>query len=393
MSSLYLVANSVFFTSYGHIQFVFDTDGVFENGNEKEIEVQPTSLGFGNWDVSPVQDLDLPFGSVDRTVELPITDGRDVEDVWDLLVSARDFFAGLTIDYRLGITGSAEGQNSNSYIATLAHITGLDISSAVSTFLSSSSLGSFPGLSRNVLFDHIDDDGNALPPVAVQLSGTSGIDFIAGGSGSDTLDGASGDDTLNGHGDDDTLNGGSGRDKLFGGEGDDRLNGNNGQDRLEGQSGDDVLYGHGQNDRLIGGAGHDQAWGGNGSDRISGNNGQDMLWGNGGNDDLIGGLGQDQLWGQRGSDLLNGMKGDDVMSGGKDADIFVFDGRINEGQDEITDFEIGVDLIRIEGLVFSDLVIGGGSTAVIVLDQKTEISLTGVAQTEIGADSFEFLIA
>jgi hypothetical protein len=49
MPTLYLVANSVLFTTYGHIQFVYDADDTFENGDAKEIEVQPTSLGSGDW--------------------------------------------------------------------------------------------------------------------------------------------------------------------------------------------------------------------------------------------------------------------------------------------------------------------------------------------------------
>jgi hypothetical protein len=89
----------------------------------------------------------------------------------------RDFFADLTIDYRLVITGSVEGQNSNTYITTLAHITGLDIGSAVEGFLASSSFGSFPGLARNVLFDHIDADKQPTRAGAADARGNGRIRF------------------------------------------------------------------------------------------------------------------------------------------------------------------------------------------------------------------------
>jgi serralysin len=109
-------------------------------------------------------------------------------------------------------------------------------------------------------------------------------------------------------------------------------------------------------------------------------------------DRLLGGCGDDLLSGQQGADLLDGMKGNDVMMGGGGADVFLFNGLIDEGQDEITDFEIGIDLIRVEGLTLASVIIGGDATAVISLDGKTEISLTGVAAADVNASDFDFLI-
>ncbi|MEP3330425.1 calcium-binding protein [Sedimentitalea sp.] len=391
MPSLYLVANEVFFTSYGHIQFVYDADDVFDNGDEKEIEVQPTSLGFGDWDVSPVQDLDIPFGVDDLAVRLDLPAGRDAADLWDLLENVRDFFAGITVDYRLGITGSLEGQNSNTYITTLAHIVGIDIAPAIATFPASSDFGSFPGIARNVLFDHVAPDDSQLPPVALTVRGSDGIDVIAGGNGADTLSGELGKDTLYGFGDNDLLNGGNGRDFIFGGDGNDTVNGNSGRDRIEGEDGDDILFGQGQDDRLIGGTGHDTLRGGSGSDRLIGSGGRDTLWGGQDDDYLQGGGGQDALSGQGGNDLLEGMKGHDLISGGGGADVFLFDGLTNEGRDEITDFLIGTDILRIEGLDFADIIIDGDTTAVISLNGMTEISLSGVAADGIGESDFDFV--
>lgn len=391
MPSLYLVANEVFFTSYGHIQFVYDADDVFDNGDEKEIEVQPTSLGFGDWDVSPVQDLDIPFGVDDLAVRLDLPAGRDAADLWDLLGNVRDFFAGITVDYRLGITGSLEGQNSNTYITTLAYIVGIDIAPAIATFLASSDFSSFPGIARNVLFDHVAPDDSQLPSIALTVAGSDGIDVIAGGNGADTLSGELGKDTLYGFGGNDLLSGGNGRDFIFGGDGNDTVNGNSGRDRIEGEEGDDILFGQGQDDRLIGGAGHDTLRGGSGSDRLIGSGDRDILWGGQDDDYLQGGGGQDELSGQGGNDLLEGMKGNDLISGGSGADVFLFDGLTNEGRDEITDFLIGTDILRIEGLDFADIIINGDTTAVISLNGMTEISLSGVAADGIVESDFDFV--
>ncbi|MEY8829983.1 calcium-binding protein [Sedimentitalea sp. XS_ASV28] len=391
MPSMYLVANEVFFTSYGHIQFVFDADDSYGSGDEREIEVQPTSLGFGDWDVSPVQNLDIPSGVDSVAVRLDMPQGRNVSDIWDLLANVRDFFAGITVDYRLGITGSIEGQNSNTYITTLAHIVGLDIAPAIATLLASHHIGALPGLDRNVLFDHITSNGSALPPVALSLAGTDGADILAGGDGADTLSGAQGRDILHGFGDNDTLSGGNGHDTILGGDGDDTANGNHGRDRIAGENGDDILSGQGGNDRLTGGAGDDLLRGGAGADWLAGNAGSDRLWGGKDADVLRGGRGHDDLFGQGGDDVLHGMAGNDVMSGGGGSDVFLFDGLSYEGRDEITDFMIGTDILRISGLVFDDIVIEGGDTALIALDDKTEISLNGIPAAHIGASDFEFV--
>ncbi len=74
-------------------------------------------------------------------------------------------------------------------------------------------------------------------------------------------------------------------------------------------------------------------------------------------DVLYGGMGADTLAGGRGDDVLHGERatdnhwvgGNDVMSGGKGADIFIFH-RADPGtkhSDTVTDFELGVDKIRI----------------------------------------------
>lgn len=281
MPAIRLAANQVAFTGFGHLQLVFDPDGVFDNGDELELEVQPTGLFTGAWSVEPVDSYRL--GGDGTAVPLALDAGRDAGAVWELLVAARDFFAGQSIAYRLGAFSSTEGQNSNSYVATLAHIAGIDISQPVQELLADPAIGSLPGVARNVLFDHVSEDGDALPPVALSLAGTSGADIVAGGNGNDTLLGRGGADRLVGHSGRDDLRGGAGADTLEGGRGGDRLKAGGGADRIEGGKG---------NDRMNGGAGADSfVFDGRlneGRDRISGfEDGKDVL--------VVRGLGFDDL--------------------------------------------------------------------------------------------------
>lgn len=382
MSSIHLIANEVLFTSYGHLQLVFDPDGSFGNGDEQELEVQGPFLAIGNWDVRPLQAFDTPPGSASLGVELTLPSGIDAADLWDVLINTRTFFATQTIDYRLGLVGALEGQNSNSYITTLSHAVGLDLASAVSTILASPDFSSLPGLARNVLFDHAASNDDTLPPIALDIDGSTGRDNLFGGLGNDRIDSLAGRDTIHGHGGNDTLSGGSNHDMLHGGDGDDTLNGNAGRDALFGGAGHDTLSGGTKNDRLTGGSGNDT---------LTGDGGSDRLFGNSGDDDLSGGGGRDVLRGGGGRDNLSGMAGADNLTGGFGADVFVFDGTVQEGRDTITDFRDGRDLIQVSGLGFADVTVTGTTTAVIDLDGKTEITLIGVAAADISASDFDFV--
>ncbi len=204
-----------------------------------------------------------------------------------------------------------------------------------------------------------------------RLSGGAGIDWLYGGSGSDRLRGGGGDDRLYGlgtgihqFGDSDRLLGGAGNDLLYGsdgneylsgGSGDDALYANNGNDRLRGDGGSDRLYGGEGDDRLYGGDGVDYLYGQDNNDMLYGNGGGDRLYGEAGNDTLNGGNGGDRLWGGEGNDTLSGGNGrdrlygdagDDILTGGADRDMFIF--KDGDGNDAITDFVLGEDLIRFE---------------------------------------------
>lgn len=437
MARILVVGNQVGgFTPYGHLQFVFDADGVWDNGDEFEIEVNGPPFANGNWVVESIKAYSTPRFAGTHAVEV-VSSGEDPFSVWQLLINARNFFATQAIDYQLGVFGT-EGQNSNTYIETLAHIAGIDINGAVASIESQWFIADLPGVDRNVLFNHVNASGSPIASIALNLTGSSGSDEINGGTNGDTIRGAAGADDIYGlagadllYGDSgaDWLFGGQGADRLFGGTGDDDLfggadrdilSGEDGRDYLYGDDGEDDLFGGNQRDRLYGGAQDDVLDGGNGSDRLFaedgddsaygrggrdiaiGGAGSDLLDGGGGNDKLfggadsdllVGGTGDDQLIGQGGNDELSGGRGNDTMTGGGGSDDFIFLGKKDEGDDVITDFTQGRDVIAIyrSRLDFSDITVSGGADAIVTINGLTNVTLIGVSSSDVNASDFLFL--
>lgn len=106
-----------------------------------------------------------------------------------------------------------------------------------------------------------------------------------------------------------------------------------------------------------------------GDDTLTGLGGDDVLLSRRGNDSLDGGDGDDRLYAGRGNDTVVGGAGDDEISGDMDtdtltggggSDTFVLHGD-DTGIDTITDFEVGVDRIRLEGITFSELAFAEGN--------------------------------
>ena len=142
---------------------------------------------------------------------------------------------------------------------------------------------------------------------------------------------------------------------------------------LAGSRSDDALYGAMGDDTLTGGRGNDVLHG----ERATDNHwigGADLLDGGKGDDQLYGYRGEDHLNGGTGADLIDGGAGNDVLTGGKGADIFIFH-RPDAGTrhaDSVTDFELGVDKIRI-GV---DLLAGANLYPTFNHEEETLTSLT-----------------
>ncbi|MEO9877359.1 MAG: calcium-binding protein [Anderseniella sp.] len=209
------------------------------------------------------------------------------------------------------------------------------------------------------------------------VSGGEDKDTINGDEGDDELSGGKGDDTLNGGAGNDVLVGGADKDNLFGGDGNDILNGvdNKQEDILDGGDGIDfvdyrdakgkqtIYFDPAENSKgerskdtwisIEGVMGSTKAkndiYGAGTDDRIIGGDKNDKLYGRDGMDVLEGRGGKDQLFGGAGFDILNGGRGSDKLTGGADTDIFYFEAGEIDGNDQILDFELGTDLIFLEG--------------------------------------------
>ena len=144
-------------------------------------------------------------------------------------------------------------------------------------------------------------------------------------------------------------------------------------------------------ENATGGSGDDNLIGNNLNNTLKGAKGADMLSGGGANDRLVGAQGKDNLKGGQGEDNIKGGQGNDRLSGGAGSDNFIFNGNAKKGKDTITDFEDGLDMIRIRGnLSLNDLSIDaiGGSTQASWGDNMIVLSgINGV----IDADDFNFV--
>lgn len=272
------------------------------------------------------------------------------------------------------------------------------------------------------------------------ISGGDGDDILAGGEGNDKLTGGSGADTLKGgdglqdvasyetstsrvfvnlaaetasggDAEGDTLTGIEGligsdqADQLTGDTLDNEIDGGGGQDDLVGGAGNDVIRGGTGYDDIDAGDGNDEVWGGNGADTVTlgaGNDtfydtdqtdehGADTVNGGWGHDVIDGGGGDDRLIGGGGNDTIIGGIGNDTLKGGLGADVFRFNTNLALGVDVITDFELGIDLLEVTGMEFSDLTFIGTGSGVRVEWDSGSVRLEDVSTSSIDADSFLFL--
>lgn len=274
------------------------------------------------------------------------------------------------------------------------------------------------------------------------ITGNAGEDALIGGDGNDTLEGGSEDDRLSGGDGDDVLSGGSDNDELVGGRGDDTLTGGSGADiyTFATASGDDVITDFEPGiDRIdlwhadaatvtvtadgadavvdtgdcklrvqgasvaavvaalnyvhqTGSAGADNLTGHDGINLLLGEGGADVLSGQGGDDDLAGGGGADTLDGGDGADRLEGGGGNDSLTGGAGSDGFVFE--VNGGDDVVTDFVSGEDVLIFRGLSRDDLTIetdpSNGANTRIAFSGGT-VTLMGVTASAVAETDLAFV--
>lgn len=117
-------------------------------------------------------------------------------------------------------------------------------------------------------------------------------------------------------------------------------------------------------------------------ENVNGSDDADVIFGNEAENVLVGNAGED---------LLNGQGGDDILTGGEDADIFAF--AMGAGDDVVTDFQLGLDQIRLEdfgpdfdleGAVAQD-----GDDTVITLSADSSIRLEGIDSNDfLSSDDF-----
>jgi serralysin len=200
---------------------------------------------------------------------------------------------------------------------------------------------------------------------------TGGV-VLTGGSGKDSLVGGTGNDTLYGLDGNDVLEGGAGADLLDGGPGFDTATYAKAPAAVSIHLATGSHTGVAQGDRFV----SIERWVLTAfSDRFVGTGAVEAVEGGAGNDTLIGGGGNDKL------------------TGGSGADVFLFG--TAKGAATITDFEVGVDKIRIDapGIAsFSDLRLIN-ETAGVRIDwglAGVSVLLSGRASSQLKATDFLF---
>jgi Ca2+-binding RTX toxin-like protein len=186
------------------------------------------------------------------------------------------------------------------------------------------------GQYRTVTFDYRAGDGetwSAVQQVSLRIDGVN--------DGGQVYLGTSGDDALIGLYGPDTLIGGDGADYLEGGRGADSVSGGVGPDMLVGGAGDDTL--------TTGGGGEDVALGEAGDDTLTSGSGPAGA-------QLDGGDGADRLTAGSAPTAFIGGAGDDTLTAGSGADVFIYSGAIDHGDDRIVGFNPLQDQLLVPGL-------------------------------------------
>ncbi len=109
-------------------------------------------------------------------------------------------------------------------------------------------------------------------------------------------------------------------------------------------------------------------------------------------DTLSGSSGDETLIGGKGKDTLKGKNGADTLTGGGGGDKFIFKAAQNSGANTITDFQDGLDRIKlIGGVGIDDLTIVASGTDTVISWANGQVTLLDTAETQISADDFIFV--
>ncbi|MEP3047998.1 MAG: hypothetical protein ABJL55_19670 [Roseibium sp.] len=105
--------------------------------------------------------------------------------------------------------------------------------------------------------------------------------------------------------------------------------------------------------------------------------------------------GADIIDGANGNDLLEGGSGADTLTGGFSTDTFVFN--FGDGNDTITDFSVGEDVLEFVGTSFAsfaDVIAASaddGSGNVDITVGSDVVSLNNISVASLTADDFTFV--
>jgi Ca2+-binding RTX toxin-like protein len=192
----------------------------------------------------------------------------------------------------------ATGPSDGSAYATVAILSGVNISTLVSTNFD-------PPFNLNGVVLHSN------------LTGTDGDDTYFLLDGNDSLAAGLGNDTIRSTFGNDSLDGGAGSDVIYGGGGNDSLEaGNSSGDHLYGEAGNDFLHASIGGMIADGGDGEDTLIAAGGDNTLYGGAGKDRITAGAGNDYLIGGAADDTMDGGAGHNYLSGDGGDDRLYAG-----------------------------------------------------------------------------
>lgn len=113
-------------------------------------------------------------------------------------------------------------------------------------------------------------------------------------------------------------------------------------------------------------------------------NGRNVFRGGDGEDGVQGGSQADTIHGGGGNDVIRGGGGKDVLSGGKGNDYFSFE-HFDEFDARITDFQIGKDVIELNGWSEYDLKIKNSKEGAVIthIGDEDRILLEGVSKGEL----------